>query len=325
MLISFTVTVMNLPDRELIDTTRDATIRHNVVWGMAINSVLTALKLAVGILTKSRALISDAAHSFSDFSTDIVILIGARYWSRPPDAEHPYGHRRIETLVSVIIGGALALTAFILGGEAFNALRHAERSSSPGWVAFWVAAVSIIVKEGLYQWTTAVGRRTQSLALQANAWHHRSDALSSLPVALAIAASRLFPALAFLDSVGAIIVAFMLLHVAYRIMRAAVGELAEIGAPPALAKNIAAIARGVPGVLNVHSIRTRYSGARLMVDMHVMVDPGLSVRAGHEISSKVCAAIHRHSSETLEVLTHIEPFDAQKAAARAKREPPPKG
>jgi cation diffusion facilitator family transporter len=312
-------------NRDVINKMRDAAIRRNVIWGMVINIVLTALKLFVGISVKSRALISDAIHSFSDLFTDVIILVGARYWSRPPDAEHPYGHRRIETFVTVIVGSVLALAAVMLGGEAFNALRHPGGSppSPPGWAAFWVAIVSVVVKEALYQWTAAVGRKTRSLALQANAWHHRSDALSSIPVALAIAGSRLFPALAFLDSVGAIIVAFMLLHVAYRIMRPAIGELMEIGAPPALARSIASTARGVPGVLNIHSIRTRYSGARLMVDMHVMVDPDLPVREGHAISSRICDAIHRHSSETLEVLIHIEPFDAGKAAARAKRNPPP--
>lgn len=288
---------------------RERAIRSNVWWGMGLNILLTLCKLVVGFLTQSRALISDAVHSFSDFFTDGVILVGSRYWSQPPDAGHPYGHRRIETLITALVGGVLAVAGFVIGADAIGAILHADKVEVPGWSAFWIAILSIFSKEWLYRWTTAVGRRTGSLALQANAWHHRSDAISSIPVALAIAASHISPSLRFLDSVGALVVSGLLMQVAWHIMRPAFGELAEIGAPKALTDEIERLARAVPGVKDVHSIRTHYYGAKLFVDMHILVDPSIPVREGHAIASRVCDALHGHYQSIFDVLTHLEPYE----------------
>lgn len=296
------------PSIEENPVAREHAIRSNVWCGMGLNVLLTLCKLVVGFVTQSRALISDAVHSFSDFFTDGVILVGSRFWSQPPDAGHPYGHRRIETLVTVLVGGVLAMAGIVIGADAIGAILHSDRVVTPGWPAFWIAIISIISKEWLYRWTTAVGHRTGSLALQANAWHHRSDAISSIPVAIAIAASHISPAFHFLDSVGALIVSGLLLQVAWHIMGPALGELTEIGAPKKLTDEIARLARAVPGVKDVHSVRTRYSGARLLVDMHVLVDPEIPVREGHAIASRVCDALHGHYKSIVEVLTHLEPY-----------------
>ena len=301
---------MKKTDDVLINT-RDKDIRKNVWWGMAINIALTVLKMVVGVMYGSRALVSDAFHSFSDFFTDAIIILGSHFWSRPPDAEHPYGHRRLETIVSIVVGTLLAAAGIGIGWNAVHALMHNATVVPPGWVAFWIAVLSIVSKEWLYHWTVAVGKRTKSLALVANAWHHRSDALSSIPVALAIAGSRIFPALSFLDSLGAILVSLLLVQVAYRIVRPAFDELLESGAPSELAKEIETVARGVEGVKDVHSVRTRYFGSQLMVDMHVLVDPRLTVQEGHAISSEVCKALHVHTSEIIEVLNHIEPYEGE--------------
>ena len=294
---------------ELTPQHRESLIRKNIWIGMILSALLVVFKVAIGITYNSRAVIMDGFHSLSDFSTDIIILLGAKYWSQPPDAEHPYGHRRIETIVTLIIGGVLLLAGLGMGVSAMHTLviKH-EVASLPGWPAFWIAVVSVVSKEWLYQWTKRVGRKTRSLALQANAWHHRSDALSSIPVAIVVFAARFWPKLAFLDSVGAIVVAAFIIQVAYKIVRPAFNELLEFGAPRQMTEDLVQLAKSVPGVLEVHGIRSRYAGANLFIDLHVMVDPNLSVKEGHAITSRVCNAIHAHTQNVIEVLVHLEAY-----------------
>ena len=180
--------------------------------------------------------------------------------------------------------------------------------ASPGWIAFAVTVAAIVSKDWLYRWTFAVGKRRHSVALQANAWHHRSDALSSIPVAVVVVVALFWPSLAFLDSVGAVVVAVFLFQAAYKIIRPSLNELLEFGAPVALRRDIEALAMGVPGVLSVHAIRSRYAGSELFVDLHIQVDPQMTVEDGHAISSKVCDLIHRHAPNVLDVLVHLEPY-----------------
>jgi len=279
---------------------------------MVINIVLMVVKSLAGWATGSRALISDAVHSFSDFFTDAVILLGSRFWSEPPDTNHPYGHRRIETLTSITVGLTLAGVGLYIAWDAILALTRETARHPPGWIAFWIAILSIVFKEALYRWTVSVARKTECLALHANAWHHRSDAFSSIPVAIAIAGAHLIPGLRFLDNVGAIIVAVLLIQVSYRIVRPALDEVSEIGAPHDLLHDIEARARNVSGVKDVHAVRTRYIGSKMLVDMHVLVDPALTVEQGHAIASQVCAELHTHVNNIVEVLTHIEPFGIER-------------
>jgi cation diffusion facilitator family transporter len=293
---------------ELTPQHRESLIRKNIWVGMILSAFLVVFKVAIGIAYNSRAVIMDGFHSLSDFSTDIIILFGARYWSQPPDAEHPYGHRRIETIVTLIIGGILLLAGVWMGISAIHALVIQHETATPGWPAFWVAVISVVSKEWLYQWTKRVGRKTHSLALQANAWHHRSDALSSIPVAIVVFAARFWPQLAFLDSVGAAIVAAFLLQAAYKIVRPAFNEILEFGAPRQMMADIVQLAKDVPGVMNVHGIRSRYAGANLFIDLHVMVNPKLTVEEGHAITSKVCDVIHANTQNVIEVLVHLEAY-----------------
>jgi len=291
---------------------RERHIRFNVWVGMLLSAVLMVLKMTVGFLFNSRALIADGLHSLTDFSTDIVILFGSRYWSQPPDAEHPYGHRRIETVISMSIGLVLLLAGAWMVGKALWTLLSGAESVAPGWPVFVIALMSIISKEWLYRWTTRAARKTQSVALQANAWHHRTDALSSIPVAIVVCIAYFRPNWAWLDCVGAFIVALFLIQAAYRIIRTALNELLEFGAPKRLRKNIEALARSIPGVKDVHGLRSRYVGSSLFVDLHVQVDPNMTVRDGHEITSKVCDAIHVATKEVSEVLVHLEPYKGNK-------------
>ena len=204
-------------------------VRRATFAGMLINVLFALAKGASGFAFKSHALVADAIHSFSDLVTDAAVLLGVRYWSAPPDAEHPYGHGKIETMVTAFIGLALAALAFELVHDAVSSIASGESRDVPGLSAFVVAAISVIVKEALFRWTRAEARRLNSPGLEANAWHHRSDAASSIPAAAAIALARVFPDIGYIDRLGAILVSVMIFYSAWRIMRPALLELTEGG------------------------------------------------------------------------------------------------
>jgi cation diffusion facilitator family transporter len=282
---------------------------RRVTWvGLAVNLLLAGLKFVGGALGASQAVLADAVHSLSDSTTDLAILIGVRFWSAPADRDHPHGHRRIETLITALIGLSLAAVAV---GLTYNALTTLEQPHArpPGWIAFAAATASIAFKEALYRWTAAVGRRVRSTAVIANAWHHRSDGLSSVPAALAVAGARLYPAWSFLDHIGAIVVSLVILQAAWRIVWPALKELTDIGAPDEQREQIRGIALGTEGVEQVHAIRTRYVGSSLAVDLHVLVDGEMSVRQGHEISAEVKRRLLAQGPELVDVVVHLEPLD----------------
>jgi len=288
-----------------------ARVVRRVTWiGLAVNLALAGIKLVAGLLGSSQAVVADAVHSLSDCLTDLAILIGVRYWSQPPDDEHPYGHRRIETLVTVFIGLALAGVAIGLAWDAIDALVVAEHAV-PGPIALGAALASIAVKEVLYRWTKAAGARVGSSALAANAWHHRSDALSSIPAALAVGAALVDPSLAFLDSVGAIAVAAFILFAAWKIVAPALDQLIDRGAAPEEAASIAAIAAAVAGVREVHRVRTRRSGLGLHVDLHALVDDELTVQRAHDIATEIKTRLIAEGPAVLDVVVHMEPFREQ--------------
>jgi cation diffusion facilitator family transporter len=299
-------TEIAVSDRE--PRTAVAAVRR-VTWaGMFINLALAGLKMLAGTLGHSQAVVADAVHSLSDCGTDIALLVGAQYWSLPPDDEHPYGHGRIETIVTLIIGGALATAALGLAYSALMTLPHSEEPP-PGQIAFWAAIVSIIVKEGLYRWTMRVGRRVRSSALMANAWHHRSDAFSSVPVALAVAVAWRYPSWVFVDHVATVVVALLILQVAWKVAWPSLKQLADTGAPLREHNRIRAVALKTPGVREVHAIRTRYAGSSLQVDLHVLVDGGMTVREGHDVAETVSRQLIEERRDVIDVLVHLEPYD----------------
>jgi cation diffusion facilitator family transporter len=289
------------------DANRAHDVRLVTGVGLAANIALAAAKMVGGLLGHSQALIADAVHSLSDCTTDVAILVGVRYWSEPPDASHPYGHRRIETLVTAFIGLALAAVAVGLAYDAIDAL-VAGTHETPGPIALGAAALSIVVKEVLYHWTRRVGGRVGSSALEANAWHHRSDALSSVPVAIAVGAVLIDPSLSFLDSVGAIAVALFILFAAWKIVRPALDQLIDRAAPRKVADELRRIAGAVAGVREVHDIRTRQSGLGLHVDLHVLVDDELTVQQGHDIATQVREDLIEDGPNVFDVIVHIEPY-----------------
>jgi len=290
-------------------TTR-RTVQRITIAAIVVNVLLAALKLVCGILGRSRAVTADGLHTLADLSTDIAVLIGVQFWSAPPDRDHPYGHARIESVVAgiigVVVGGAAPAFAF----DAVRAIltSGAGVSTIRGTAPLLAACTSIVVKEGLYHWVRAVGRQCGSSALEAASWHHRADALSSVPAALAAGASKLVPSAGWIDPVGALIVAGVCLHAARQILGPVVAELTERGAEPDVLGVIRVVALKTPGVRDVHGVRTRRMGRMLFVDLHVLVDPDLTVREGHDIAEEVKRRLLNAELRVGDVVVHIEPW-----------------
>lgn len=279
-----------------------------VTWvGLWVNVALCIAKVLAGLYGNSRAVLADGIHSLSDLVTDFALLVGVHFWTAPADADHPYGHARLETVVTVAIGLILAGAGIGIGWDAVAAFRAGEVHQAR-FVAFAAALASLLSKEALYRWTVREARRINSSALAANAWHHRSDALSSAPAAVAVAVSMLFPDWAFIDLLGAIVVAMFILHAAWSICYPALQMLVDKGAPKEVTDGLYYQACSVPGVRSVHRLRSRYQGAGLHVDMHIGVDSHITVQQGHDIADAVELLLLNEGPEVVEVLVHVDPW-----------------
>lgn len=289
--------------KELIRKTTRITVA-----GLAANFVLAVVKFLVGLRYSSQALIADALHSLTDSITDIVIIIGVRFWSAPADSDHPHGHGRIETMVSFLLGLSVAFAAVAIGMRALASLQQPQIGTTH-WAVFLAACFSVAIKELLYQWHSRVGRSLRSTAIVANAWHHRSDAFSSLIVALAAASSWFLPEWSFLDQAAALIVAVLILQAAWGISIPAFKELIDTGASEEQHQRILRLAQETAQVLEVHALRTRKIANLMHVDLHVQVDPNISVLEGHAIAGQVKARILEQEPNVAAVLVHLEPFE----------------
>ncbi|MEW5924143.1 MAG: cation diffusion facilitator family transporter [Candidatus Zixiibacteriota bacterium] len=284
------------------------------LWGLVVNLGLSGIKFFFGILGGSQALVADAVHSLSDSATDIAVIIGARFWTQPADEDHPHGHGRIETMVTFFIGAVLAVVGILIAYKAIRTIDSLHQKG-PGWLVFLAACISIITKEILYQWTIKVGKRVKSSAMMANAWHHRSDSFSSIPVAIAVLGSKIQPSWTFLDHIGAIIVAVLIIQASWHIFWPALKQLSDIGATKTDLERLVSLVRKTEGVRDVHALRTRNIGPGLQVDLHVMVDPNLSVYNGHIIAGKVKKQLLDEGPDVVDVLVHIEPFEGSTSQA----------
>jgi len=282
---------------------------RKITWiGFAVNISLAGVKFLVGWLGFSQAVIADAVHSLSDMTTDFAVLFGVKFWSAPPDTNHPYGHKRLETIITVVIGLILAGAAVALGYHALATFhdRHIHRIT---WIAVLGPAVSILLKELLYRWTHATGRTVRSPAVIANALHHRSDVLSSIPALIAAAAASINPEWSFVDHIGAFVISLLILKLSWDIMAPALAELADQGASEKDRETIFKIAEHVEGVQEVHAIRTRSFGSYIHVDLHVLVAPEISVREGHSISEHVKTELMNQGPDIIDVVVHLEPYE----------------
>ena len=284
-------------------------MRRVTFAGILVNVAIAAAKAVAGVMSSSQALVADAVHSASDLVTDLGVVFSVRYWVAPADDDHPYGHGKIEALVTLVISAALVFAAWELARNAVMSLVRGKSDATPGAMALAVALGSIVLKEIVFIVTRAVARRVRSTALEANAWHHRSDALSSIPVAVAVAVVWVCPSLWWVDAAGALIVSAFVLHVAWKLASPALQELtdAQIGSK---ADAVAAVALGVVGVKGVHKPRARRYGSSFQADIHIQVDGSLSVAEGHAIGHAVKEAVVNAGLDVDDVVVHVEPWDS---------------
>ena len=274
--------------------------------------VLFVFKLVAGIIGRSGAMIADAVHSASDFATDIVVLAFVRISAKPRDDDHDWGHGKYETLASLIIGVALfavGVEILVDSAEKIAAVASGEVLPRPGVIAIIAAAVSIISKEVLYHYTVRVGRKLDSPSVIANAWHHRSDALSSIGALLGIGCAYfLGEKWRIADPIAAIVVAALIIKVAYDLCRTALAELLEKSLPRDVEEEILSIISATPNVYKPHNLRTRRIGSDIAIEVHIRVDGNMSVHDSHEISRDIEQALRNRYGAQTAVAIHVEPL-----------------
>lgn len=287
------------------------TPRGVTYFGLVINLLLTLSKVLVGWLANSRALVADGLHSLSDLASDVAVLWGLRKSDEPPDADHPYGHRRFQTSVGLAIAVLLFAGAVYVIVDSLISWHETDEGPNSWW-AFWVAVASIVLKEILFQLTWVVGERQRDAAVLANAWHHRSDAFSSIAAAAGIGGTLIGgPSWGFLDHVAAIVLAAFLLAVGWRIGRQAMDELMDRAPAPRVIRQIEAIVARVPGVSSYHAVRARRVGGRIEMDIHIQVDGEISVHDGHEIAAHVKHSLREANLGVESAIVHVEPREEE--------------
>lgn len=284
---------------------RDA--RRVTLVGAVVNLVLAAAKIVFGVIGQSQALVADGVHSLSDLVSDAMVWLAARHGSRDADESHPYGHARIETAATVGLGIVLILVAGGILFDAVTRLFEVERLLHPGYLAIVVAALSVISKEALYHYTVAAARRHRSNLLRANAWHHRSDAVSSIIVVVGVAGAM--AGLDYLDALAAAAVALMIAKIGWDLGWQSVKELVDTALDAERVAEIHQRILSVDGVEELHMLRTRHMGPDALVDVHILVPPHCSVSEGHQIAEAVRAELIREFDEVRDVMVHIDPED----------------
>ena len=291
---------------------REDEIARVTVAGSVVNLLLVGLKAFAGVAGHSAAMVSDAVHSLSDFVTDIVVLVFVRVSARPQDEDHDYGHGKFETLATLLIGLALAAAAIgIVVGGAVKLARwlQGEDLPAPGKLALWAALVSIVVKELLFQYTRWKGRHLQSRALEANAWHHRSDALSSIGAAIGIGGSILLgERWTVLDPLASIVVGAMLVKVAWDLLGPSFGELTDSSLPAETEQEMLDLITSVPGVEDPHNLRTRRIGNLIAAEVHIRLDGGQTLEEAHEKASEVERRFRERFGRESHIIVHMEPL-----------------
>lgn len=285
---------------------RTAVTRTALVGGIA-NLLLSMVKIGIGLIGHSQSLVADGIHSLSDLATDVLVWIAGRQASRGPDDAHPYGHGRYETMATLALALLLLAVAIGVGWDAALRLFSPEELLTPAWITLVAALASIGVKEWLYWYTLAYARHVRSDMLRANAWHHRSDAISSVVVLIGIGGTM--AGLPYLDAVAAFVVAIMIARIAWELGFEATRELVDTGLDPERLAAVRDTILKVGGVRDLHMLRTRSIGGTVSTDVHVLVDPYISVSEGHLISVKVEQELKKRIDEIADVTVHIDPED----------------
>lgn len=295
-----------------METTREKEIVRITLWGSVVNVTLTALKFAAGILGCSAAMIADAVHSLSDLLTDFVVLLFVHISSRPADSDHPYGHGKYETLASAIVAVALLAAGGVLAAEGVQKILsaiHGEELVMPGRIALWAALISIAAKEIIYWLTIRVSRRVQSSALEANAWHHRTDALSSVATSIGIGGALLFGGKwAILDPIAAVLVSIFILVAAARLLHEAMQDLLEKRLPEEVENEIRAMVAADSEMSEMHKLRTRRVGNVYSIEMHLRMDGNMPLAEAHRHSAMLEQRLRERFGQQTMITIHMEPL-----------------
>ncbi len=283
--------------------------------GSIVNMVLLIFKFAAGIFGHSAAMIADAVHSLSDFVTDIIVLVFVHISNKPKDKSHDYGHGKYETLALTIIGLALlsvAIGIIYSGAVHIIAWINGDTLQSPGLLALWAALLSIVLKEGIYRYSMMKARQLQSQAVEANAWHHRSDALSSIGTTAGIAgAIFLGQRWAVLDPIASIIVGVFIIKVSVELLRNGIGDLMEQSLPEGIEQEILESVAALPDVAEPHDLRTRRIGNHYAIELHILMDGNITLNEAHEKASEVEQLLRDRYGENTHVAVHVEPLQSE--------------
>lgn len=281
-----------------------------------VNLLLSVFKLMAGIIAKSGAMVSDAVHSASDVFSTIVVLIGIRVSSKDADEEHPYGHERMECVVAILLATILLLTGLSIGYSALRTIlsgNYAELEI-PGILALIAAIVSIVVKEAMFWYTKIAATRIDSAALMADAWHHRSDALSSIGALIGIGGARLgFP---IADSIASLVICFFIAKASYDIFRDAIDKMVDHSWDSANEQALREFIKDEEGVFGIDSLRTRVFGTKVYVDVEIAVDAELKLKDAHAIAERVHDHIEKQFNKVKHIMVHVNPYEEQEGSAR---------
>ena len=285
---------------------RHRTTQRVTLVGAAVNCGLAALQITFGLLGKSQALLADGMHTLSDLSTDFIVLYASKRAAKEADEDHPYGHGRIETLASMLLGAILAAVGIGIGVRGIESIVE-QRLIEPEPITILFALLAIVAKEGLYHYTMRAARAVHSTLLESNAWHHRSDALSSIVVLIGITAQVL--GVPHMDALAAIIVGAMILWMGIRLGRMALYELIDTGLDFSLVEDVRTAMLADSSVVGIHNLRTRSMGGQGYIDAHIEVDSDLTVSEAHYIAHKIEHRVKKQFPKIIDVQIHIDPLD----------------
>ena len=290
---------------------RNKEIYKVTMVGGAVNVVLLLFKFVAGIVGHSAAMVADAVHSLSDFVTDVIVLVFVHISGKPKDKSHDYGHGKFETLAMTVIGLALLVVAVGIVYSGMTKIidwANGTDLEAPGMLALWAALLSIVLKEGVYRYSMVKARELNSQAVEANAWHHRSDALSSLGTAIGIGgAIFLGKRWTVLDPFASVVVGMFIVKVAIDLLRRGIGDLMEQSLPDAVEEEMLQMVGAIPGVVEPHNLRTRRIGNHYAIELHIRMDGDISLRESHDKASEVEDMLRNHYGEDTHVAVHVEP------------------
>ncbi|KAA3633545.1 MAG: cation transporter [Calditrichaeota bacterium] len=278
------------------------------IVGAIVNIFLVIIKLYFGFIGRSQALVADGIHSLSDLFSDAVVLLGLNWGAKDADDNHPFGHGRIETVSALVIGLLLIAVAVGIVYKSVQTLYHHEPVQPTIWTIL-AAFVSIVLKEILYHYTVYIGKKHKSLVIVANAWHHRTDAFSSIAVLIGITGAYLNPNWVYADALASLFVTYFIVKVGWELIWQALKEVVDTAPDEEVLQLIRAISERIDGVLNAHDIKARYSGGRIITEVHIVVDKNLSVFEGHTIAKNVEYTLIDEIDELVKVIVHVDPSD----------------